>query len=111
MTRKLGLLPRSRQKNAGGPHTTRKLIEKRIARLASPITGTDALVAWGSWLTDQQHRMDLLTALIHEMGHILGLDHDVFGVMQDILASGTRWTPSLDAADDYFAALGTWGKE
>jgi hypothetical protein len=59
----------------------------------------------------EQDPLDLLPAVMHEMGHVLGLDHDVVGVMQDALDPGTRWAPSLDAADDFFAALGTRGKE
>jgi subtilisin-like proprotein convertase family protein len=43
----------------------------------------------------EQGRMDLLTALTHEMGHILGLDHDAGGVMQETLAPGTRLSPPI----------------
>jgi hypothetical protein len=32
--------------------------------------------------------MDLLTALRHELGHVLGLDHEDEGVMQETLAPG-----------------------
>src|SRR5262249_14196434 len=37
----------------------RELVKKRIARLASLIAGSDALVNWGSWLIDQQYRGEL----------------------------------------------------
>jgi alkylation response protein AidB-like acyl-CoA dehydrogenase len=38
---------------------TRELVKRRIARLAGLIAGTDALVAWGSWLIDQGYRGEL----------------------------------------------------
>ncbi|MEK7217364.1 MAG: S8 family serine peptidase, partial [Chloroflexota bacterium] len=42
----------------------------------------------------EQNRMDLLTVLEHEVGHILGFDHQETGVMEDTLATGTRKTPT-----------------
>jgi alkylation response protein AidB-like acyl-CoA dehydrogenase len=38
---------------------TRELVKRRIARLAALIAGSDALIAWGSWLIDQGHRGEL----------------------------------------------------
>jgi uncharacterized delta-60 repeat protein len=40
----------------------------------------------------EQNRMDLLTAVMHEMGHVLGLDHDEHGVMAETLTAGVRRT-------------------
>ena len=34
--------------------------------------------------------MDLLSVLMHEMGHLLGYDHEDEGVMAETLAAGTR---------------------
>ena len=38
----------------------------------------------------EQHRMDLLSAVMHEMGHLLRHEHDEDGVMAETLAAGTR---------------------
>ena len=34
--------------------------------------------------------MDLLTVLAHELGHLLGYDHDDDSVMAETLTAGTR---------------------
>ena len=38
----------------------------------------------------EQYRMDLLTVLEHEIGHLLGHDHEEGGAMQETLDAGTR---------------------
>lgn len=54
------LLPWSAfRKTYGLPIQTRELVKRRIARLAALIAGSDALVAWGSWLIDQGYRGEL----------------------------------------------------
>ena len=37
--------------------------------------------------------MDLLTVLMHEVGHLLGRGHETDGLMAETLAAGTRRTP------------------
>jgi len=37
--------------------------------------------------------MDLLTAVEHELGHVLGRDHEAGGVMAETLSVGTRESP------------------
>jgi hypothetical protein len=43
----------------GQPIDTRELVKRRIGRTASLIAGSEALVAWGSWLLDQGYRGEL----------------------------------------------------
>lgn len=52
----------------------------------------------------EQNRMDLLTVLMHEIGHVLGHEHDEAGVMAETLTAGTRLTPLVDATD-WLAAM------
>lgn len=42
----------------------------------------------------EKHRIDLLTVLEHELGHLLGFEHQETGVMDDTLATGTRKSPT-----------------
>jgi uncharacterized delta-60 repeat protein len=56
----------------------------------------------------EQNRMDLLTVLAHEIGHLLGHDHEEDGVMLDTLATAIRRLPGgetdwLTAVDVLFA--------
>jgi alkylation response protein AidB-like acyl-CoA dehydrogenase len=47
------------RKTYGQPIQVRELVKRRIARLAALIAGTDALVAWGSWLIDNGYRGEM----------------------------------------------------
>jgi alkylation response protein AidB-like acyl-CoA dehydrogenase len=47
------------RKTYGQKINTRELVKRRIARLAALIAGSDALIAWTSWLIDQQYRGEL----------------------------------------------------
>jgi len=46
----------------------------------------------------EKNRMDLLTVLEHEVGHLLGYDHASGGLMQETLTAGTRVTVGPAAA-------------
>jgi hypothetical protein len=68
--------------------------------------------------TSAASRMDLLTAVMHELGHVLGYSHESEGIMDDTLPLGTRrllledldWSLdgdgyAADAIDRAFASL------
>ena len=47
------------RKTYGQPIANRELVKRRVARLAALIVGTDAMVAWSSWLIDEGFRGEL----------------------------------------------------
>jgi DNA-binding beta-propeller fold protein YncE len=48
----------------------------------------------------EEYRMDLLTVLVHETGHLLGHDHNEGGVMSETLSAGERaWHHDVPAVD------------
>ena len=53
----------------------------------------------------EQHRMDLLTALEHEVVHLLGKEHKAGGVMAETLSPGTRRTPFADSYTDWLPVV------
>lgn len=103
-----------RRWSAAGVDTSGLNVSVRIADLAGSYLGlTDGKTIWldvnaagFGWFVDstpwedsefttpgdqgEQGHMDLLTALVHELGHVLGHDHPEEGVMAEALATGTR---------------------
>jgi hypothetical protein len=114
----------SRWQAAGFDTSVLKNVTIRIADLGGNTLGrtTDGIIwlddnaaGWG-WFVDrtpkndseftrkgnqgEQNRMDLLTVLLHETGHVLGRDHTPAGVMQETLDAGRRQTISPALAKD-----------
>ena len=55
----------------------------------------------------EQGRMDLLTVLMHEVGHLHGQEHEHRGLMGETLATGVRLNPDALDADEVLPAW--WG--
>jgi hypothetical protein len=99
-----------------------------LANEASHTIWLDAKAAGWGWFVDptpandsefttpgnqgEQSRMDLLTVLDHELGHVLGFEHQRAGVMEEYLTPGTRRVPApgttTDAGSDGVPAALQW---
>ena len=67
------------------------------------IDGTGDLTALAG--SPAANRFDLLTAVMHELGHVLGYGHQNRGLMDDTLSLQTRRPIDADATDGVFASL------
>jgi subtilisin-like proprotein convertase family protein len=118
----------------GMPRLSASDLDVRIADLSGTTLGLaagntiwldDNAAGWG-WFVDptphtdlefvrpgdqgEQNRMDLLSVVMHELGHVLGYDHDDEGVMAETLAPGVRQTvrghDHLTSVDEVFQQTG-----
>ena len=80
----------------------------RVAQLGGAALGstTDTIVTlaadaagWGWSLGTASGRIDLVTVIAHELGHLLGLGHAASGLMAADLGPGTSWVPAPGAVD------------
>ena len=94
------------------------LPQDRLGALVGGIIVIDGTAAGHGWFVDptpwddaefrtpgdqgEAGRMDLLTVLMHELGHVLGYEHEDEGVMEAALEIGTRAgvAPDLEVADE-----------
>ena len=104
---------------AGGEPSGARRLDQHHVPSSAPLLGEvasghalyfDANAAGRGWFVDptlrddsefttrgnqgEQHRMDLLMVLEHELGHLLGHDHAQSGVMTETLPAGMRRMPS-----------------
>lgn len=92
------------------------LEDTRVGEAAGPVVRLDPDAAGVGWFVDPTpwipeefgpsrmgvaratagepaDRVDLWSTLVHELGHVVGLDHEYAGFMAATLVRGERWSP------------------
>ena len=69
-------------------------------------TGPYTLIAAPYGNTAARGFVDLRTVILHELGHVLGYEHDAAGLMQETLAPGVRYLADWESdTDEFFGSL------